>query len=41
MIALAYLYFARNVWTGGRLVAQVNFGLIAIGLDCWVIGEML
>lgn len=41
MITLAYLYFVRHIWTDGKFAATVNFGLLAIGIDFWLVGELL
>ena len=41
MITLAYLYFVRRIWTDGKFAATVNLGLLAIGIDFWLVGELL
>jgi hypothetical protein len=40
MITLAYLHFARHIWTDGRFAATVNFGLLAIGIDFYIVGSL-
>lgn len=41
MITLAYLYFVRHIWTDGKFAATVNLGLLAIGIDFYIVGSLL
>jgi len=39
MLTISMLYFIRNIWTGGKLVPQVNFLIISIILDLTVMAS--
>jgi hypothetical protein len=41
VITLVYLHFVRHIWTDGKFAATVNLGLLAIGIDSYIVGSLL
>ena len=40
-MTLFFLWFARNIWTDGDVIASTNFTLICMAIDVWIAAELL